>query len=201
MRTLCAAIAAISFTTSATAQELQTDSQSPLVIKAPTQADLMVQMRAEREAALLAAPVRSERDITAYTRTNKASPLDALPANARKVFLDSVTFNEKGITGFRYDVLEKHLTPTQSFAILSMFGAQHTVHMLDESRTETVLDSALISGPSSPNTTPTLEGFIPGVTNGLRGTSEGFGDDHEGYACTGRATCYQTDHSICMSSC
>lgn len=198
MRIVCATIAAISLVTPVTAQELGDRVSSLHVIQTSSKADVIAQVRAERAAALRTASVRSHQDLRAYAMTNKASALDALPADARKAFVESVTFNENGITGFRYDVLEQHLTPTQSYAVLAMFGVQHTTSMLDGSKIRTGLDDALIASGKSIGSADTY-GELP-VSRPVN-NNHSIGDDNDGYKCVSRATCQEWNGYICMSGC
>ena len=136
---------------------------------------------AEREAALLAAPIRSEVDLWRHNAEMPSSPLRRLSPAARRQFMESLTFNEKGVTSFRYDVLEDELTPTEAFAVLSLLGIQHTVPMLDAAEPKTSLDRALMR--------PTPSFGHDEIT------------DHKMYRCESRGTCVGDNDRICTSNC
>ena len=97
-----------------------------------------------KELAFIAAPIKSARDLQSYRNSGLDSPLDKLSSRNKAQFLRSLTFNEKGLTGFRYDVLEQDLTPTEIYAVLALFGSQHLTSMLDGATARTALDSAVI---------------------------------------------------------
>lgn len=52
------------------------------------------------------------------------SPLGALPPGARKRFLASLRFGDRGLGGFATDDLDQTLTHAQTEAVLALFGAQ-----------------------------------------------------------------------------
>lgn len=71
---------------------------------------------------LAAAPIKSPRDLELHLKSHPGdSPLMVMAPLNRRLFLDSLRFNEKGVTTLRYDVLES-LTPTEVYQILSLFG-------------------------------------------------------------------------------
>ena len=71
------------------------------------------------------------------------SPLAALPAFARKQFVRRVGFNERGLTGLRFDVLEQELTLSQAYRVLALLGAEPYVGFLQNIRIDTELDKQL----------------------------------------------------------
>jgi hypothetical protein len=105
-----------------------------------------------------------------------SSPLQALPNAARDHFLSSLSFNEKGVTGFNYSDLHSDLTVTQVYQILRLFGAQADTALVG-GQSRTAQDRALLSETGIPNT------------------------DHPGYECVSRANCYPAANFICMSDC
>ena len=83
------------------------------------------------------APIRSMADLSRYLDEHASSPFDAFSDRARELFVESLTFNEVGLTGFRTAEVESELTPQQAHAVLALFGVQGTVPSLQfESRTE-----------------------------------------------------------------
>lgn len=127
---------------------------------------------------LATAPIRSRSDLFAYLRGVAApvSPLSKLSPGARERFLASLTFNENGLTGFSYEDLRIELTATEIYRVLSLFGAQHDTALIGGVRIQSASDAQIMENPLPP-------------------------DDHEGYACVGRATCNTRPSFICMSGC
>lgn len=124
------------------------------------------------------APIRSRADLFTYLHGVSApiSPLYKLSPGARDRFLASLTFNENGITGFSYEDLKNELTASDIYKVLSLFGAQHDIALIKGVRAQSALDRAILLQPM----------LI---------------DDHEGYACVGRATCNARMSYICMTGC
>jgi hypothetical protein len=92
----------------------------------------------------------------------------------RRLFLDSLRFNEKGVTTLRYDVLES-LTPTEVYQILSLFGMQGLTPQLNL-RGSSPLDKKVMS------ITPSL---LP----------------LKDYYCEGKGTCRQGSNVACGDAC
>jgi hypothetical protein len=136
-----------------------------------------------RDIALELASVKSHVSLLAYQQITPdvVSPLSKLSPAGKAEFLASLTFNENGVTGFNYRVLENELTPTQIYSVLALFGAQHLTARLRGARIDSVADHQLLSY----------------ATAKMRRQ----GDDYSGYACTARATCTTSTNAICMSSC
>ena len=147
--------------------------------------ELLGQNRAlSRDLAFLAAPIKSRADLKSHLKAlGVSSPLNQLQPEARARFVNSLTFNEKGLTGFRYQELEE-LSPTAIYQILALFGQQHTTGMLSGARVETDLDREIIEY--------TTKWYIIDDENGK---------DYQGYRCSSRATCSRSASEICTSNC
>ncbi|MDQ2702510.1 MAG: hypothetical protein M3Y70_06780 [Pseudomonadota bacterium] len=92
------------------------------------------------------AEIRSREDLIDHLqRLGNRSPIAALRPAARERFMDSLAFNENGLTQYRYDVLRENLTASQSYRILKLFGAEGSGSFLRTSRVETDLDAAIAS--------------------------------------------------------
>ena len=105
------------------------------------------QAAAAYELAQRAAPVKSKADLRRYLGQDlSSSPFRYLSTDARRRFTDSITFNEKGVTGFSYEDLERELTVTQAYELLAILGQQHFAPHLKGARIETELDADLLSG-------------------------------------------------------
>ena len=137
-----------------------------------------------KELAFIAAPIKSARDLQSYRNSGLDSPLDKLSSRNKAQFLRSLTFNEKGLTGFRYDVLEKDLTPTEIYAVLALFGSQHLTPLLDGATARTALDSAVI------------DSGVGGMSSDAAMVAA-----YSGYECVARATCAARADHLCLESC
>ena len=156
--------------------------QGPAVIDASMQPVLDAEVQRRRDIEQFLAPIKSERDLATHldTQLGRGSPLDRLSAHARARFLGSLTINERGLTGYRYDDLEAELGVSEAFQVLSLFGAQDTLGTL-RLRQTTDRDAQL---------------------QALYGKgSEAVAADHFNYKCVSRATCEFGNNYICMSGC
>ncbi|MDY0954445.1 hypothetical protein SOM22_07645 [Stenotrophomonas rhizophila] len=82
----------------------------------------------ERELALAAAPIRSRHALERYISEGRLrdSSLQRMPQAARTRFLQSLVFNENGVSSFDYRDIASHLEPMEIYAVLSLFGAQRS---------------------------------------------------------------------------
>jgi hypothetical protein len=145
------------------------------------------------EVALRLAPIRSLSDLhdymAAHARTR--TPLDALSPTAKRVFLDSLSFNEKGVTSFNYAILEDELTASQAYKILGLFGVERLTSKLHNARVVSDTDRLIMSNMS-----------VQPATCGGGGTTTSTGMcDHDDYRCISRATCMSAMSMICTSNC
>lgn len=71
-------------------------------------------------------PLRSRAALDAYLSTgaDPNSPLERLPPLARRRFLESLVFGEKGVGGFELDDLATELTPDEILRVLSLFDVE-----------------------------------------------------------------------------
>lgn len=71
-------------------------------------------------------PITTPAALARYLRDTpiERSPLGALPPGARKRFLASLRFGDRGLGGFATDDLDQTLTHAQTEAVLALFGAQ-----------------------------------------------------------------------------
>jgi hypothetical protein len=98
--------------------------------------------------------------------------------------LSSITFGEKGITGFHFADLQSELTVSQIYDVLVLFGVQKDVAIIPNARVETAADKRVISAFP----------IIPGDGGGTD-------TDYTGYKCASRATCSVSTSDICTSNC
>lgn len=147
--------------------------------KASDQAILAAKARQAGD--LLLASVKSPVDLATYLRSSSTTPLDALSPAAKARFLNSLSFNEGGLTGFDYSDLRAELTATQVYRILAIFGAQRLTPLVGAARADTDLDRLLMVRPLN-TTDPAME-------------------DQKGYRCESPHTCGESLRHICMSGC
>jgi hypothetical protein len=123
--------------------------------------------------------IASSSQLNDYLRLSPrgATPFDALSPLARRRFLSSLTFNERGLTSFEYVDL-RELTASQAYSILKLFGLERGTHLLSGVRISTRGDWMLMH-PSSP---------LPA-------------DFLLDYHCAGRGTCARASGFACTSSC
>lgn len=130
------------------------------------------------------APVHSAAqlaDFLAKTRIT-GSPINALSPTAKARFLNSLRFNETGVTSFYYADIESELSSSQAYELLSIFGLQSTLSIMSKLRASTPEDKQIMSAFGNETTFRIMA-------------------DHENYWCSGRATCSRDVGSICMSGC
>jgi len=158
-----------------------------------------------KEQSRLSGTIKSQANLDQYQALSAPleSPLNRLLAASLKRFLDSLTFNEKGLTGFSYIALQRELSATEVHQVLSLFGAQHTTSMIRGAEVRTELDQEVMSGAFfigkkkfTPTSTINLKSWPP-----LNPWDWGSGTDYPVMWCSSRAACSTLIGSICMSSC
>ncbi|QKK01887.1 MAG: hypothetical protein HND55_03945 [Pseudomonadota bacterium] len=128
------------------------------------------------EAGYRSALVQSEQDLRQNRKLTMERLLEFLPKKDASLFLTSLTFNENGLTGYRYDILVKNgLSYSEAYSILSLFGAQSTTGVISGLEKIDELDYSISSGCD--------------------------GSGWEKYYCHSRATCRTRSGSICTSNC
>ncbi|HEX8609939.1 MAG TPA: hypothetical protein VF800_01450 [Telluria sp.] len=72
------------------------------------------------------APIKSRADLERYLKMvpRQSNALYLLSAAARERFIESITFNEKGVTGFSFADLQRELPQEQIAKILALFGSE-----------------------------------------------------------------------------
>lgn len=131
------------------------------------------------------APVHSNALLAAHLMKAKdsGSPLNLLSPTARARFVDSLKFNEGGVTSFYYADIESELTSSQAYELLSLFGLQSMLQYMPKIRISSDEDLDIMRA-------------YGGGTIGLP-----LPDDHNDYWCTSRGTCSRNVGSICTSNC
>ncbi|MCD7099703.1 hypothetical protein [Stenotrophomonas sp. MMGLT7] len=129
------------------------------------------------------APIHSAEQLAGFLAKTKdtASPIDLLSPVAKARFVDSLRFNETGVTSFYYADIESELNSSQAYELLSTFGLQSTLAFMPKLRVDNAKDREIMTAFS--DEVPLLMA------------------DHENYWCSSRATCSRDIGSICMSGC
>lgn len=169
----------------------------------------------KRDLDLLLAPIKSPATLQTYQKLTPAkdNPLNLLSPAARMRFLSSVTFNEKGITGFSYLDLKRELNAAQMQRVLALFGSQVSVATVTSTLPATSAAPVCYeidpykSGNVSPMTDCGIDwDGIGGIGGGAGGG--GFGGlprppakDYDNMECAKRATCSYRFSNICKDNC
>lgn len=142
------------------------------------------------------AAIKSESDLRDYLLAEQpSSPLNKLSPEGKAKFLSSLRFGDQALGGYNYEVLEKELTASQIYDVLSLFGAQATTHLLTGARVQTKTD-ALIMKPQAIN-----RPCGPNIESCDSGGGDGGDTDYHDYGCGRPHTCISEPGSICMHSC
>lgn len=133
------------------------------------------------------ATIRSESDLHKYLQAPPIArtPLGNLSPSARRQFLASLTFNDKGLTGFDYRALSNELSASEIYRVLSLFGMQHVTAQIPGVRVNTPLDAAILRQ----------------VSPQFCGTGVDCLEDHENYKCESTGSCKMYNGYICTSNC
>ncbi len=147
-------------------------------------ADAAASLNAQAALARANAPINSQLALSTYLASPAAqrSPLNLLAASSKARFLDSLKFNETGVTSFYYADIERELSASQAYELLKLFGLTNTIGPMKGLRIDNAKDRSVMSAYGSPVTTQLM-------------------DDHQFYWCSSRATCSSMSGSWCMSGC
>jgi hypothetical protein len=181
-------------------------------------------LKQQKKMDMLRAQVHSKIDLEKFQAATESdrNPLNLLSEAGRTTFVESLTFNEKGLTGFNYAVLEEELSMSQIHRILATFGSQESIKLFKQAKIKNSGDIALMSSGM-------CDGFYDlesdscydlggGGGGGDDGSGGGGGDgsgggggdgsggvkapgDYLNYECTSRATCGLKENHICKASC
>ena len=179
---------------SANAQEAPQHA-SPHVTSDASLADALIRRDLARE--LLSnrlPPISSREGLAAFMRVAESGhPLRRLSPPARRRFLESLTFNENGLTGYRYDELLAELPASEIYQVLSLLGAQDTAPFLGKGRVVDDLDRVAVQSFGFGGDVCDQEGLM----------SDGScSDDIPNAKCVGRGTCHLHHLGyVCRSTC
>jgi len=160
--------------------------------------DSLKQISYQKKVNWSVAKIKSQEDLILYSQNND-SVLDLLSPESKRLFVDSIIFRDNGVAGYRFDILESELTPTQIYQVLSLIGQQHNVHVFKKARIESEEDIILLSKPEMSSA------IKEGISNkaGFIENMGGMGNsiDHNGYKCQSKGTCKISSVYICTSNC
>lgn len=128
------------------------------------------------------------------------SPLGKLSDAGLNRFVSSLTFNDKGISGFSYAELEG-MNAADVHRILKLFGVQRTMPLIKNVRVSTKLDAQAksVKLPSQAQS-----GTVGDLIN-TGGWGSGYEDlnqgDRDGYYCAGAGSCGPRILWICTANC
>ncbi|HJR72089.1 MAG TPA: hypothetical protein VJ806_00430 [Luteimonas sp.] len=127
------------------------------------------------------APIKSSTDLRSYVLNKQPnSPLNRLSPGAQKRFIESIQFNEKGVTTYDYADLRAELTASQVYEVLALFGIQGTTAIIPGLRVNSDADRAIMAP----------RGAVPMQF-----------PDYPDMMCESRATCSPSVTKICTSNC
>ena len=134
------------------------------------------------------APINSRAQLESHMVGLKFdSPMADFSQGARERFIAGLQFGSEGLAGYDYEPITSELTAAQAYRLLSLFGAQRTISLLPGLKIESASDRAVMAFSDAEFSKKS--GPVSDII------------DYPGYACVRRATCTESVHSICMSSC
>jgi len=137
----------------------------------------------ERDISVMLAPIRSKATLQEYLATHqKNSPFAALSPGAKRRFVQSLRFSEKGLSGYEYGDLQHELTVTQIYKLLSLFGVETSASAIPGLKAKSKSDELIL-----------LRGKLNQTT--LR-----MATDYPGYICGGKASCVKDERAICIGA-
>ena len=131
--------------TSATAEAGTQHGQDGIDVSTAREYDAGTQA-AHEELALAGARIKSLAEFYAYEFSVPplANPLNRLSQGARRRFIDSLTFNDRGITGYATGDLRAELSAEQIYDILVLFGVPDDIYLFPDARVSTRRDKEIM---------------------------------------------------------
>ncbi|WP_444908950.1 hypothetical protein [Microbulbifer sp. TRSA005] len=101
----------------------------------------------KRRSDFLLAPIKNRKELDKYLEITpiEKSPLGALPEIEREIFVNSLTFTNKGVAGFDHSMLSYGPTATEVYNILSLFGTQSMTPFLPGLTVASESDSSIMA--------------------------------------------------------
>lgn len=125
------------------------------------------------------------------------SPLVAFSSHELELFAKSVTFSDRGLSGFDMSVFE-NLNVTQTYRVLSLFGLQRiSVDVAGYIDSDSPTDKLILAR----ETTQKVDKSSPSSIQSDWYDSIGDGDFLEGYRCHAPGTCKKSSSYACTKNC
>ncbi len=155
--------------------------------------------------AINTAPIMSAAELDQHIDSSTAlnSPLGKLSDSGLNRFIASMTFNEKGLTGYSYAELEG-VPATDVHKILSLFGVERTTKMISNARIQSIRDAEIMGDNLlSEKSTKVKKGSLS-ETSAWGDVFNPWGDttfaDYPGFYCAGKGSCEEKSRSICIGA-
>lgn len=109
--------------------------------------DASVVTQSQLEASLAA--VKNKTDVMRLARDkSRANPLAVLSPQDQEAFFKGIEYNDSGeIVSINAEVLTQALTPSQSYKVLALFGAQSLADSFNNGITKTDADAYILNAP------------------------------------------------------
>jgi hypothetical protein len=90
------------------------------------------------------APIRSRADLRTHLQRDLNSPLHRLPPVQRERFIGSLVFTPEGLASYSFLPLEKGLSVSEVYRVLSLFGAQSSIAAIRNLHPASEAESAML---------------------------------------------------------
>lgn len=84
-----------------------------------------------------------------YLSRTPEAPLNKLPDSAKRNFINSLLFTGKGLASYSYLPLADHLSATEIYQTLSLFGAQSSTGVIPKLKANTSVERSIMVRPMS----------------------------------------------------
>lgn len=116
--------------------------------------------QAEIDAAV--APIKSRNDLARYLRVNPESPINKLPSDVRNRFLSKLVFTKRGLGSYSYLGLSGHLSVTEMYGVMSLFGQQRSVHRIPKLAPKNGVEESMLFAQMGSNPKPNMACIVDG---------------------------------------
>ncbi|UOF13577.1 hypothetical protein IEQ11_17745 [Lysobacter capsici] len=95
------------------------------------------------------APIKSRQQLQRYLSRTPEAPLHKLPDSAKRNFINSLIFTGKGLGSYSYLPLADHLSATEIYQTLSLFGVQSSTGVIPKLKAHTTVERSIMARPTS----------------------------------------------------
>ncbi|WNH52103.1 hypothetical protein [Stenotrophomonas oahuensis] len=119
-------------------------------ISSPSQAEGESRDLLQREISTHLAQIKNKEDLQVYLTSMRGiqTPLDTLSPGAKRRFIESLVFTDRGLASFTYVDIRNELTLSEAYKLLALFGREATAASIRGMRVENEADR-LISQASA----------------------------------------------------